>query len=59
MILIFAAGVNTGTAIRAIRQTAMDDFSPIVFVKESNQQVVSFGRGPTAQLNKEAREWTL
>jgi hypothetical protein len=47
------------TAVRAIRQTAADDFSPIVFVKGSNQQVVSFGRGPPAQLKKEAREWIL
>lgn len=46
-------------AISAIRKTALDDFSPVVFVRGSNQQVVSFGRGPSTQINTEAREWII
>lgn len=44
-------------AIEAIRKTALDDFSPVVFVRGSNQQVVSFGRGHPDQIKKEARNW--
>lgn len=46
-------------AIQAIRKTALDDFSPVVFVRGSNQQVVSFGQGPSAQINNEARDWIV
>lgn len=46
-------------AIMAIRKTAMDDFSPVVFVRGSNQQAVTLGRGSTAQINDEVRDWII
>lgn len=46
-------------AIMAIRKTAMDDFSPVVFVRGANQQAVTLGRGSTAAINDEIREWIL
>lgn len=44
-------------AIEAIRKTALDDFSPVVYVRGSNQQMVTLGRGASKQINKEIRDW--
>lgn len=44
-------------AIIAIRKTAMDHFSPVVFVRGSNQQVVTLGRGSPSDINDEIRDW--
>lgn len=46
-------------AITAIRKTALDDFSPVVFVRRSNQQVVSFGKGHPDQIKQETRDWIV
>lgn len=52
-------GGDRQTAQRAIRKTALDDFSPVVYVRGSNQKWVTLGRGPSKQINKEIRDWIM
>jgi hypothetical protein len=55
---IVGAG-DRDTAVRAIRNTAADDFSPVVFVRESNQQAITLGRGSATTINNEIRDWIM
>lgn len=52
-------GGDRQIALQAIRMTALDDFSPVVYVRGSNQRWVTLGRGPSADINEEIREWII
>lgn len=44
-------------AMQAITSTALDDFSPVMFVNGTNQSAISFGIGPISQIHEEATDW--
>lgn len=52
-----AAPGDKPKAIQAIANTAMDDFSPVKYVRGTNRTAISFRNGPIAQLHDEARDW--
>lgn len=44
-------------ALQAIANTAMDDTSPVKYVRETNRTAISFRNGPIDTLLDEAEEW--
>jgi hypothetical protein len=52
-----AAPGDKPKAIKAINKTALDDFSPVMFVRGTNQSAISFGIGPIDEIHEEAKDW--
>lgn len=52
-------GGDRQTARQAIEKTALDDFSPVVYVRGSNQRWITLGRGPSEEVNEDIRDWLI
>lgn len=44
-------------AYQALRQTALDDFSPVKYVEHTGQEAISLVDAPISQVNQEVKDW--
>lgn len=44
-------------AYQAVRQTAMDDFSPVQYVEHTGEEAIALGDASTATITQEVIDW--